>query len=123
LECGRAMSNTYQTLQTASNEALKHLKTVEGELQQRLADAKAATQARIAKAREAAEAAVAQARIDTEKWREATLSVKRSEADHEAAQLVAGGQQEAQRITADQPKGLGTTKSKLLDAVVGEFRA
>lgn len=107
---------------SAGLETLKRLKEAEVDWETRLRAVVAEGAKALADAKSEAEAAVHAARVETDRAREAALSIARTGAEAEAAKILADGERAAKSILSSGSKDLGSLRDKVLDVVVGEFR-
>lgn len=116
------MSEPMGAVPAANVEALRRLKEVENDWEAKLAQTRSEVAARVALARDAAEKAIQAARAEMDRLREARLTEARAAAQIEADKILAEGQRAAQALAAAGAKGLAAAQSKIVAAVLGEFR-
>ncbi|MCI4321705.1 MAG: hypothetical protein L3K18_04650 [Thermoplasmata archaeon] len=106
-----------------SIEALRRLKATEVEVEEKLRVATTAGSERLKAARAEAEETVRQARAEAERTAAMAVEAARIGLDTEVASLVKAGETEAKKVAGGSKVAVGALKSKLVDAVVGEFRS
>ncbi len=117
------MSEPMGAVPAANVEALRRLKEVENAWETKLAQTRSEVAARVSIAREAAEKAIQAARAEMDRLREARLTEARAAAQIEADKILADGQRAAQTIASAGSKGVAAAQTKILAAVLGEFRS
>ncbi len=115
------MSNTEGAAGSGSLDAVKLVKATETEWETKIAAARKAADAALAQLREAAATAVTEARADAERERALTVEATRVTADKEAAQIVADGQEAAERDRASAGRRPADRRDDVLDAVLGDL--
>lgn len=103
-------------------EPIQRVRAAEKEWEAKLASFDARSRAELERLKAEVEAAVAQARADAEKGRATLLERTRKESDALAGTLLAEGKAKADAIAGKSAAELGALKSKLVAAVLGEFR-
>ncbi len=103
-------------------EPIRQVKTIESETQAKLSAQQARAKEEIDALTRDADATVIRARQEAEAARDAVLAASRADADREAEQILAEGQQRAGRIQGKSPAELQALKEPILGSVLGEFR-
>jgi len=102
-------------------EALKRVKATETEWETKTAEARAHRDQALQRLRDETEATVHAAQVETERERSEAIQAARTEADAEAAKILADGDQVAADAGSEQPTALKEKRAELLAAVLGEF--
>ena len=116
------MSELTGAVPAANVEALRRLKEVETAWETKLATTRSEVAARVALTRDAAEKAIQAARAEMDRLREQRLTEARAAAQTEADKILAEGQRAAAALATTGAKSLKAAQTKILNAVLGEFR-